>query len=141
MISLYSYTICVFLPQLLPPFRLPACLPACLSTAPACLCLSSLHCLLIGAPSYHRSITVSPPPVEQASQLDADHIDMQLRHYTRGHQTKRLTHRPPPPHFFSIGIDPHPLIALFGVRPEDCDWPLNMYNVVAFTILLIAKYY
>lgn len=33
-------------------------------------------------------------------------------------------------------IVPHPLIAIFGVKPEDCDWPLNMYNVVAFTTLL-----
>jgi len=40
---------------------------------------------------------------------------------------------------FSMVIDPHPLTALFGVRPEDCEWPLNMYNVVAFTTLLARR--
>lgn len=42
---------------------------------------------------------------------------------------------------FNIIIDLHPLIALFGVRPGDCDWPLNMYNVLIFTSLANAKYY
>lgn len=40
---------------------------------------------------------------------------------------------------FSTVIDPHPLIALFGVRPGDCDWSLNMYKVVAFTTLLALR--
>ena len=40
---------------------------------------------------------------------------------------------------FSMVIDPHPLIALFGVRPGDCIWPLNMHNVVAFTTLLARR--
>ncbi len=39
---------------------------------------------------------------------------------------------------FSTTIDPHPLIAIFCVRPENCRWQsnLHMYSVVAFTNLL-----
>lgn len=35
-------------------------------------------------------------------------------------------------------IDPHPLMALFGERSGNCEWPLKMRNAVAF-YLPVAK--
>lgn len=36
----------------------------------------------------------------------------------------------------TFSVDPHPLIGLFSVRPEQSNWSSEVYNVVAFMTLL-----